>query len=188
MATTVLTETPDIAFTSIDARATSVLKYAGRGREQRATLEPIGRRRYGLPFKRTASEMATFNAFFLARGGIVEPFYFQDPKDSFQTAIDLGTSIASQTEFFLPTTGEDQRWYPIDNASLVVKDDGVPVSVASVDTDARSVTLSAVPTVGSVMTLDCNAYRLVRLVAPFEWRGLAPDFFATELELIEVPA
>ena len=186
MATAIWTELPEMTYGAEDKLPVLINRYAGAGREQRAALESIGRRRYVVGLRRDEAERATVDEFFRLRNYEVTAFYFKDPDYSARTGVSLGTSTAAQTVFDLPSTGENSRDYPVDDANFIVYDDGSPATVAAIDSDARQVTRSSSPTAGSVMTADYHAYRLVRLVGTFQWRKLAPDFYETALDLMEV--
>ena len=63
---------------------------------------------------------------------------------------------------------------------------GYAVGVASVDTDARTITAASAPGAGKVMTCDFTGLRLVRLTAPPEWRGQTVDQWGYQVELEEI--
>lgn len=177
MVMAIFTEVPEVEYEYGDSLAAATLAYAGSGKEQRAQLQEHQLRTYTWPMRRTASERATIDAFFRARFQTVESFLVKEPKDFARTAVSLGTSIASQTVFPLPSTGEEGLDYPVDDeATFIVYDDGAPVGVASIDTDGRTVTLDSAPATSSVMTADYHYYRRVKLVERFQWRWLAPDW------------
>lgn len=121
----------------------------------------------------TLANLETLEAFWVARRGPVGLFYFKDPIGNPRTSASLGTAIAAQTVFPLPT-GAYRGEFPIDNGTAILYADGSPVTIASVDTDGRSVTASSAPGVGKVMTLTYQHYRKVR--------------FATEELDIQTPA
>jgi len=189
MPTTIFAYEPEIdGLTAADVMPETTIAYAGTGTQQRATLQDIDRRRYTWPLRRQSTDKTAIKEFFRLRSQTVEAFYIQDSEsdECARTGVSLGTSILAQTVFTLPTSGENSRDYAADDANVVVYDDGSPVAVASMDTDARTFTLSASPTAGSIMTCDYHAYRLVHLVAPFSWKRLAPDFFSAAPEFEEV--
>ncbi len=188
MAVEIFTEIPELTYNSGDVLPVEVLTFAGSGREQRAALESKARRRYVWLMRRTKAERLVIDEFFRTANFEVTAFYVKDPDYFARTSVSLGTSILAQTVFDLPATGENSRDYPVDDANFIVYDDGSPVAVASIQTDARTVTTSASPTAGSVMTGDYHAYRLVKLAAPFRWNKLAPDWYECSPELMEVPA
>lgn len=121
----------------------------------------------------TLANLETLEAFWVARRGPVGLFYFKDPIGNPRTSASLGTAIAAQTVFPLPT-GAYRGEFPIDNGTAILYADASPVAIASVDTDGRSVTASSAPGVGKVMTLTYQHYRKVR--------------FATEELDIQTPA
>ena len=188
MATTVFTYEPEVDYTWRDVMPAILFKYAGAGAQQRATLQDIDRRIYTWPLRRQSTDRRAISEFFRLRSQTVEAFYIKDPQalEHERTGVSLGTSEAAQTAFFLPTSGDNSRDFPIDDANVVVYDDGTPVSVASVDTDSKLFWLSASPTAGSVMTCDYHAYRLVRLMAEVDWAGLGPRYFSMAPQFEEV--
>ena len=189
MATEIFTYEPEIeGLVTTDILPTLLFQYAGKGVQQRATLQDVDKRRYSWPLRRQSGDKTAIKEFFRLRSQTVEAFYIKDPEpdEHARTGVSLGTSESAQTIFFLPTTGDNSRDHPIDDVNVVVYDDGSPVAVASVDTDFKLFTLSASPTVGSVMTCDYHAYRLVHLMAEVEWARLGPDYFSTVAEFEEV--
>ena len=189
MATSIFTYEPEIdGLTARDELPVAVLSYAGTGVEQRATLQDLDKRRYTWPLRRQSTDKTAIKEFFRLRSQTVEAFYVKDPEadEHERTGVSLGTSSALQISFNLPSSGEYSRDYMADDANMIVYDDGVSVEVASVQTDARTITLSVAPTAGSVMTCDYHAYRLVRLESEPQWVRLGPDFFECVPEFIEV--
>lgn len=182
------TETPEIDGYSVVARQpVTVFSYAGAGTEQRAALLARPRREYTWPMRRTKSEAATVDAFFLARNYQVESFLLRDPDQYTRTGVSLGTSVSGQKVFTIPSTGQHAGDYPVNDAHAVVYDDGVATgATVTVDTDARTFTLSTAPTSGSVITVDYWYYRRVRLVEGPAWAKLAPDWLEGSVTLLEV--
>jgi hypothetical protein len=187
MPVSVFSELPEIdGYEAQDELPVVVFRYAGRGVEQRAALQALARRRYSWPLRRTKTERATVDEFLRLRNYSVEAFYVEDPHQYARTGVSLGTSVTSQTVFPLPTTGENSRDYAANDSHVVVYDDGTPVTVSAVGTDARTFTLASAPAAGSVMTCDYWAYRLVRLLEPPSWAALGPDWLEAVLRLQEV--
>lgn len=183
----IFAEIPDLhGYTAEDILPVTVMRYAGRGVEQRAALQSLARRRYVWPIRRTMTERAVIDEFFRVANYEVTAFYIMDPHQYARTGVSLGTSVASQVVFYLPTTGENSRDYPVDDAHAIVYDDGSPVTVSDLDTDNRKITLASAPAAGSVMTCDYWTYRLVRLLEPPKWMALAPDWFSCAPVLMEV--
>ena len=189
MPTPTFTAGPEIDWEVVPDRPVAIFKYVGQATEQRADLQDVERDVVSWPMKKTASEMATVRAFFLARGQSTEAFYIRLPRGASRTGVSLGTSVSGQTQFTLPTTGDEKRDYPIGAATYTVYDDAVATAATvTVSDDGRRFTLSAAPTSGSAMTVDYKTWRLVRLAEPFPWRGRGPDFFEANATFVEVPA
>lgn len=189
MTTATFIQSPEADYDYTDTHPGFAVGYAGSGTEQRAQLQTIARRTYTWHMRKTASERSTIDTHFVAVDYMTTAFYIKDPKDFARTGVSLGTATSAQTSFSLPTTGEEQRDYMIDDANVVVYDDASPTgTTVTVNTDARTVGLSTAPASDSVMTVDYHTYRLVRLQAPFRWRMLAPDFFECFPRLVEVPS
>ena len=170
MTLAIWTETPEIdGYSYRDILPVSVFSYAGAGTEQRAALLPRSRREYTWPMRRTRAQAITVDTFFRTRNWQVESFLLTDPDLSSRTGVSLGTSIAAQVAFVIPTTGENGRDYPVNSAAGIVYDDGVSKAIASINPDTRTFTLSVAPTSGSVITADYSFYRRVRLAEPYEW-------------------
>ena len=187
MSLAVFSEIPLLGHDYGDDQKVAVLAYAGAA-EQRAQTQDRGLRVLTLPYKRNTSGRATIDAFFLARGYEKTSFLAKDLNDYARTGISLGTSVASQTVFALPASGPYAGDYPISDANAIVYDDGTPVAIASVNTDARTFTLSSSPTAGSVMTCDYWRYGRYRLDRPYRWRSVAAGvgWYVTEIALREV--
>ena len=104
----------------------------------------------------------------------------------------------STTTFSLPTTGENRRYYPV-STGLVVKVSGSSVTVSSVSTDGRSVTLASAPANAAPVTVSCDVYRfkvkrrppfvvkraLAKLRVTADWRA-PPERAATEVAWIRL--
>jgi len=185
----VFTWGPVLEYGDDDELPVIVLKYAGRGTEQRAKLHAIERRVFDWSVRATDSEKTAIKTFLRTANQMVTSFYVRDPKDNTRTGVSLGTSVSGQTSFPLPSSGENFRDYPISTATFTIYDDGGATgTTVTVRTDARVVSLSTAPTSGSVMTADYHYYRLVRLDRPQRWRRLAPNFSEGSLAFREVPA
>ena len=182
------TETPEIdGYSRRDILPVTVFAYAGGGTEQRAALLARARREYTWPMRRTKAQALTVDEFFRVSNFAVTSFLLKDPDQYARTGVSLGTSVTSQTVFTLSTSTENARDYPINDAHVVVYDDGVATgATVTVSPDNRTFTLSVAPTAGSVMTADYWTYRRVRLVEGPEWNKLAPDWLEGVVLLKEV--
>ena len=148
----------------------------------------LPRRVYGWHVRRTNAERIAIDDFLRDRNVTHEAFYVLDPLDPMRTGVDLGTGTGAKTVFDLPAlgSGEEARFYSKDDADLVVRVSGSPVTVASVDVDARTITLAAPPARAAPVEADYNGLRLVRLAGPFEWKGVGAGWFDAVLPLEEI--
>lgn len=188
MATTNFTACPDVDYKYVDELGVTILRYGGQAKEQRIKNQDIQRRRYSWPMSKINTEREAIDEFFRLRNQTVEAFYIRDPKDNARTGVSLGTAVSGQTGFTLPTTGENSRDYAISGATFTVYLNGSPTGITvTIDTDDRTFTFASAAASGDVVTADYHYYRLVRLSEPFEWTALAPNYFFTEPDFIEVP-
>lgn len=186
--TTAFTGAPNVDYEWEPSQEVGIVTYAGSRYEQRASWQTISRRTYVWTMTRRGAEARNIDSFFRDRNQEVSAFYIQDPDDQLRSGVTLGTSVAGQTVFTLPTSGNESRFYPKDDANVVVYDDAVATAATvTVSTDNRTFTLSAAPVSGSVMTVDFYGYRLVRLLTPCRWKGLGPDWFVASPQFKEVP-
>ena len=148
----------------------------------------LPRRVYGWHVRRTNAERIAIDDFMRDRAVTHEAFYVLDPLDPQRLAVSLGTGDGSKTTFDLPalSAGEEGRFYSKDDGDLVVRVSGSPVTVASVDVDARTITLAAPPAGAAPVEADYNGLRLVRLSQPFEWKGVGAGWFDAVLPLEEI--
>ncbi len=163
-----------------------VVPFVGTTFEQR--VNRLGRklRSYHLQYRTTNTRRLILQAFFESVRGPGTSFLFKDLDDYRVTGVSLGVSVAAQTVFALPTTGARAGDYPVSAALSVLYDDGGSVSIASVQTDARTITASSVPSVGSVMTADYDYYRRVRLREMPSWTHAPYGVWSASVELLEV--
>ena len=118
---------PSQPYDFVDERPVLVVRFAGGGTEQRASLLSRELRRYPIRIQRGSADRIAIDAFFRARGWQLDSFLYKDVIDYSRTTIALGNSVASQTVFEIPDTGEYGGDYPIDQASTLLFDDGVEV-------------------------------------------------------------
>lgn len=178
-------------YAHVEDREVEVLSF-GRGRyEQRVARDGGPFRAYTLAFRFRAStgKRERIDAFLRAAGYETTSFLWRDPLDYQRFGVALGTSVAAQTVFSLPTTGDARGDYPIDAAGTVLRDDGAVIS-RTVQTDDRTLTASGgAPTASSVMTADLAFYKRVRLSGGARWVPLGGGAaYETTLEFVEVPA
>jgi len=69
---------------------------------------------------------------------------------------------------------------------VVVRVAGSPVTVSSVSTDGRTVTLASPPAGAAAVEADYTGLRLVRLVAPYAWQAADQNWWNTTLDVLEV--
>lgn len=183
-----LDECPWYDYSYTDELPVEVVQTEGPFYSDRYQVAPLSVRRYSWHLKRTTSERLAVDDFLVrARGVLFEAFYLLDPKDGFRTAVDLGVGTGAKTVFELPALPlEEGRFYPKDDADLVVRVSGSPVTVASVDTDARTITLAAPPGIGAPVEADYNGLRLCRLTAPGTWTGIGADWWEVSFEISEI--
>lgn len=79
----------------------------------------------------------------------------------------------------------DFRWYP-KQGSVLGYVAGVLATVASLDTDGRTVTFAAPPAPAAPVAATYRGLRLVRLVEPVAFQGVSKRYGRYELALEEV--
>lgn len=116
-----------------------------------------------------------------------EAFYVEDPWTSDRVDVEVGPAAGGQTVFTLPEDDDEDEYrdYPIDG-SVTAKVAGVARGVASVDTDARQVTLASAATAGQSVTLSYRAYRLCQFGQGVTWTAEDADWYAGTLEIREI--
>lgn len=161
----------------------------GRGTyEQRADRAGRRFRTYDVEYYCTEADRQRVVDFLAARSNRYESFLWRDPLDNVRRGASLGTSVAAQTVFNLPTTGEAGGDYPVSNTLAVLKDDGAIIT-STVQTDDRTMTASVAPTASSVMTADYEYCKRVRLDVEPRWRLIGDGaLFSVALTLKEVPS
>lgn len=170
-------------------RDVSVLRFGRGGYEQRIARDGGAFRAYTLTLRLSDKDRKRVEAFFSALGYEATSFLWRDPFDNQRDAQSLGTSVAAQTVFNLPTTGDARGDYPVSAITSILRDDGTVVSIASVDTDARTITASSAPVASSVMTGDWAFYKRVRLDGRPRWTPLGEGAaYEVSLRFVEVPA
>lgn len=188
MAYAVLTEIPWFNY-EVDVELPVVnLQDDGPFDEYRVALAPIARRRYTWKMERHLSERLVVDAFFeKARKLSYSPFLLSDPKDYERTAVAIGVSTGG-TVYSLPATGEEYRDYPVSGATFLVYDNGVlyAAGTVTVNTDARTFTLSVAIAAGHTVTASYQYYRLCRLDRAPSWSGADTDWFTAQPTIVEI--
>lgn len=178
-------ECPEVDYSYRDELPTVIVAADGPYYTDRYSMAHLAARMYAWVLRRTDEERGVIDAFMQGVGFMRDAFYIKDPKDAERTGVDLGTAGAGQTVYTLPTLGEPARGYPL-GGSVTLYLDGAPVSVDSVDTDARTITATTPATGGESVTADYTELRLVRLSAPYDWNGVDAKWYTTSMALTEV--
>ncbi len=188
----VFDEVPEVGYSYTDELPVSIRRDGGPYEESRTKLAPIARRRYSWKLRRDdcVGFLRTDVDDFLAqlRSLQFESFYLKDPRDALRSGVSLGVGDGATQTFSWPSVGTESRDYPIDSAAMVVYVSGSPVTVSSVDTDARTVTLAAPPGLGLAVTTDYEHYKLCRVDGEFTWTGQSSTSYETAVGVVEVLA
>jgi hypothetical protein len=181
---------PRLDWTVTPIYPVEIHSFAPNGTEQRAAHQSRTRYLYVWPMDLTRSLRDDLVEFLTARGWEVESFFLREPLNGIysRSSISIGTGDGSETEFTIPSTGENAGDYPIDDAHAIVYVSGSPVTVSAVNTEDRSFTLASPPAGSAPVTADYWFYRLVRLVEKPDIVSVGPDFFYCRAEFLEVPA
>lgn len=164
---------------------TAIATFSGSPLTARATLLSRAYHAFAWQARLSAANLATLEAFWIARRGPAGLLYYKDPVAYIRTAVSLGTSIAAQTVFALPV-GAYLGDFPISNASAILYSDGSPITIASIDTDGRTITASSAPGAGHAMTATYHYYRKVRFVSEsFEASTPAVGTYEVPVDLVE---
>ncbi|MBL9087354.1 MAG: DUF2460 domain-containing protein [Planctomycetia bacterium] len=159
------------------------------GRTERVELFACTRRRYRWPAGLTEAQRVEWEAFLQARGILRDAFLVEDPRDPVRELVTLDPAVGdgARVTFSLPTseTSPDFRWYP-KQGTVAGYVNGLAVAVASVDTDARTVTFAAAPGGGAAVMATYKGLRLVRIAEPPTFQGVTKRFGRYEVALEEV--
>lgn len=170
-------------------RPVAVLDLGGPFRTQRVALTALARRVYSWPAGMTDEQRTTWLAFLEARGWTRDAFLVRDPWDEGRVGVTLEPNPApgGLTVFSLPTVEGSPYYgdYPLPGPVRGMVN-GVTVAVASVQQDARTITLGAAPALGTVVSADYLPLRLVRLVREPEVNAQEHGYSGYTLELEEV--
>jgi len=156
-------------------------------RRRTVAVAPYSVRRYSWPQGLTPEQLETWLAFLEARGWTRDPFLIRDPRDV-RRELEVGPGTGAATTFAMTTTDtdDDYRFYPLGAGADVVVAGGSPTTPASIDTDARTVTLGSPPAGAASVVLRYEPLRLVRVTADVSLELLDPGYFTYRLELEEV--
>ena len=182
----VLTLTPLVGYTDAVESPCVVRMEGDHGEALRVQVGPV-LHRFNVSVALKNSERATLDAFLAARTYEKTAFYWKPPATYTRTAVALGTGDGVATVFTIPTTGVEVRDYPINDATAVLKVNGVAVT-ATVSTSGRTFTATSPPALGTAVTADYTFMRLVRLEGGIEWtvENAAYDWNTASITLVEV--
>jgi len=180
---------PWVDYEFTDEPFVEVLEEKGPGRTDRVELFACPRRHYRWPAGLTEPQRVAWEAFLAAHGIVRDAFLIEDPRDAVRELVALEPAVGdgARVTFSLPTSeaSPDYRWYP-KQGSATGYVAGVPVAIASVDTDARTVTFAVAPGVGAAAKASYRGLRLVRLAAPPSFQGVTKRYGQYELAMEEV--
>ena len=174
----------DYEFT--DEPFVEVLGEKAPGQTERVELFACPRRRYRWPGGLNELQREAWEEF-LRLGGIQrDAFLVEDPRDPVRELVALEPAVGdgARVTFSLPTAeaSPDFRWHPKQGA-LVGFVNGAAVALASVDTDARTVTFAVAPGVGATVKATYRGLRLVRLADPPPFQGVTKRYGQYELAI-----
>jgi len=179
---------PWVDYEFTDESFVEVLEEKGPGRTERVELFACSRRHYRWPAGLTEPQRVAWEAFLSARGYLRDAFLIEDPRDPVRELVALEPAVGdgARVTFSLPTSeaSPDFRWYPKQGSVTGYVNGGV-VAVASVDTDARTVTFAVPPALAAAVTVTYRGLRLVRLSGPPSFQGVTKRYGQYELALEE---
>ena len=159
------------------------------GRTERVELFACTRRRYRWPSGLNEAQRVAWEAFLQARGILRDAFLIEDPRDPVREFVALEPALGdgARVTFSLPTVeaSPDFRWYP-KQGTVVGYVNGLAVALASVDTDARTVTFAAAPGAGATMAATYRGQRLVRIAEPPAFQGVTKRYGRYEISIEEI--
>ncbi len=167
---------------------TELLTEDGPCEERAIKTMPLLRRVYSWPRGEKGEQATRLQAFMAARTLRYEAFYVLDPWQSQRWNVSVGPGDAAALTFSLPLTldRDEYRGFPV-QGTVFARVGGVSRAVASVDTDARTVTLSgAPPGAGVTVHLDYQEMRLCRFGPSVRWDAEDHDWYKAEFAIREV--
>jgi hypothetical protein len=180
---------PWVDYEFTDEPFVEVLGEKAPGQAERVELFACPRRRYRWPAGLTDAQREAWEAFLQAAGIQREVFLVQDPRDTVRELVALEPAVGdgARVTFSLPTdeASPDFRWYP-KQGSVVAYVGGVEAPLASVDTDARTVTFAAAPAPAAAVAASYRGLRLVHIAESPTFKGQTKRFGRYELVLEEV--
>lgn len=172
-----------------DAPLVATWKRKGPYHVQGVQLSPRWRRTWSWPIFTDEAARETLHAFLLALDWIRTPFLLRDPRDGMRrVTLEPAVGDGARVAFSLPTSesSEDFRFYPGDDGSASGFVAGAPRAIASVQTDARTLTFAAAPAAAAAVEGLYRPLRLVRLVAPPEWTSVMQTLSRPTLSIEEI--
>lgn len=146
-------------------------------------------REWNWPVTMDRTTANALRAFILARGIVADAFLLYDHFGDAQRVDVVLSPVGdgARVTFALPTDelDEEYRYFPV-AAGLTAKDNGVAAVVDSVNVDARTVTLTAAPAAGHVVTATYYGMRCVKFDAPPEETPADPGVIRRPLAIVEV--
>ena len=140
--------------------------YSGRELRSSAFAEPIWEYSLSYDVLRAATayqELQQLVAFFNARRGRFDSFYYTDPDDSVAVNVSLGVAVSGQLTYKLKKSfGGFIETIGALNGAPVIKLNGVTQSGALYTVGQNSITFLAQPTVGQALTGSYSYYYNVR--------------------------
>jgi hypothetical protein len=180
---------PWVDYEFVDEPFVEVLDENGPGRTECVELFACPRRRYRWPAGLTEAQRVAWEAFLLAGGILRDAFLIEDPRDPVRELVALEPAVGdgARVTFSLPTAdaSPDFRWYP-KQGSVVGYVSGATAALASVATDARTLTFAAPPAPGATVKATYRGLRLVRLVEAPAFQGETKRFGRYEFAVEEV--
>lgn len=130
----------------------------------------------------SAADAATLYAFYMARKGIYEPFWYFDPRPSMgmtvaHAGIYVGTGTGAATTFDLPGKSTSSRTLYVNGA---VQASGFSYLTGGGDGSADRVQFTAAPALGSLITVDFTG--ILRMRVRFAVDRLSQELFMTVLQ------
>lgn len=180
---------PWVDYEFTDEPFVEVLGEKAPGQTERVELFACPRRRYRWPAGLNEAQRAAWEEFLRLRGIQCDAFLVEDPRDPLRELVALEPAVGdgARVTFSLPTAegSPEFRWFP-KQGTVVGYVNGVAAAVASVDTDARTITFAAAPGSGATVEATYRGLRLVRLSEPPSFQGVTKRFGQYELALEEV--
>lgn len=134
----------------------------------------------------TAADLSTHYAFYMARKGSYEPFWYFDPRPSLgmtvaHTDIYVGTGNGSTQTFDLPGKSTSSRTLYVDGVS---QSTGFAYLTGGGDGSADRVTFTSAPADGAIITLDFTG--ILRMRVRFAVDRMSMELFQTVLQRLGV--